>query len=121
MTRVKHWQDVASFGLGAWLALSPWALGYRGDPNAMGGAVIAGLALMAVALGAMFAPRAWEEWALALIGLFAIASPWLLRFHDQPAVMRNAVLTGLAVVVLAAWTLLSGRDAGTWSGKGAAH
>ena len=37
------------------------------------------------------------------------------------AVMRNAVLTGLAVVVLAAWTLLSGRDAGTWSGKGAAH
>ena len=62
MTRVKHWQDVSSFVLGAWLALSPWALGYRGDPNAMGGAVIAGLALMAVALGAMFAPRAWEEW-----------------------------------------------------------
>ena len=121
MTRVKHWQDVASFVLGAWLALSPWALGYQADPNAMGGAVIAGLALMAVALGAMFAPRAWEEWALALIGLFAIASPWLLGFTDQPAVMRNTVLTGIAVVVLAAWTLLSGRGTGSWSGKGAAH
>jgi hypothetical protein len=103
-----------------WLALSPWALGYQDDPNAMGSAVMAGLALIAVALGAIFAPRSWEEWSLALIGLFVIASPWLLGFNDQPAVMRHAVLTGLAVVVLAAWTLLTDRHRGTWSGSGAA-
>ena len=35
--------------------------------------------------------------------------------------MRNAVITGLAVVALAAWTVLTDKDHGSWSGKGAAH
>ena len=121
MTHLKHWQDVANFVLGMWLALSPWALGYQGDTTAMSSAVIAGVVLMAVALGAIFVPRAWEEWTQALIGLFVIASPWLLGFDDQQTVMRNAVLTGIAVVLLAAWTLLTDKDHGTWTDKSAAH
>lgn len=121
MTQLKHWQDVANFVLGVWLALSPWALGYQGDATAMSTAVITGVVLMAVALGAIFEPRAWEEWTQALIGLFLIASPWLLGFDDRQAVMRNAVITGIAVVALAAWTLLTDKDHGTWRGKSAAH
>ena len=54
-------------------------------------------------------------------GVFLIASPWLLGFDDRQAVMRNAVITGIAVVALAAWTLLTDKDHGTWRGKSAAH
>jgi len=122
MTQLKHWQDVANFVLGLWLALSPWAIGYQGDATATSTALVTGVVLMAVALGAIFAPRAWEEWTQALIGLAVMASPWLLGFNDQPVVMRNALLTGLAVVGLAGWTLLAHKDDGTWTGsKGAAH
>ena len=121
MTQLKHWQDVANLVLGVWLALSPWALGYQGDATTMTSAVIVGVALIAVALGAIFVPRAWEEWTQGLIGLFLMASPWLLGFNDRQAIMRNAVITGLAVVALAAWTVLTDKDHGSWSGKGAAH
>ena len=121
MTQLKHWQDVANFVLGVWLALSPWALGYQGDATVMSTAVITGVVLMAVALGAIFVPRAWEEWTQAVIGVFLIASPWLLGFNDQQTVMRNAVITGIAVLALAAWTLLADRGEGTWTGKSAAH
>ena len=121
MTQLKHWQDVANLVLGVWLALSPWAIGYQGDATAMTNAVIVGVALIAVALGAIFVPRAWEEWTQGLLGLWLIASPWLLGFNDQPAVMRNAVITGIAVVALAGWTLLTDKDFGTLGDKGAAH
>ena len=56
-----------------------------------------------------------------MAGVFLIASPWLLGFDDRQAVMRNAVITGIAVVALAAWTLLTDKDHGTWRGKSAAH
>jgi len=121
MTQLKHWQDVANLVLGVWLALSPWAIGYQGDATAMTNAVIVGVALIAVALGAIFVPRAWEEWTQGLLGLWLIASPWLLGFNDQQTVMRNAVLTGMAVVALAAWTLLTDRGQRTWTDKSAAH
>lgn len=105
MARIRHWQDVANAGLGAWLAASPWALGYQADTPATTSAVLAGLALLAVAVGATVALR-WGEWAACLIGLWLMASPWVLAINDHRAATRNAVAVGAAVVALALWSLL---------------
>src|SRR6187431_1831815 len=101
MRSPKHWQDAANASLGIWLILSPWVLGFQGMSMAMSNAVVMGLALVAVALGAMLLPQAWEEWSEGALGLWLLASPWLLGFGWQRDALLNTSLTGLVVLVLA--------------------
>lgn len=119
--KMKHWQDPVNALLGAWLVLSPWVLGYQGEGMAMANGVIIGLALIAAALGAIFVPRAWEEWTEVALGLWMIASPWALGFSAIPAAMWSAVLSGLAIVALAVWVLVTDKDYAGWWGDGVAH
>jgi SPW repeat len=114
MKQVKHWQDPVNAALGACLALSPWATGFSGDTVATANAVIIGLALIAGALGAMLFPRAWEEWIEAVLGLWLIVSPWALGFSTHADARRAAVVTGIAVAVLALWTLATDKDYRAW-------
>jgi hypothetical protein len=88
---MKHWQDPLNALVGAWLVLSPWAMGFEAQMAPTASSVVVGLALIAASLGAMFVPRAWEEWSQAVLGLWMIASPWLLGFSAQMDVMRVAV------------------------------
>lgn len=115
MTSVKHWQDPLNGILGLWLAASPWLLDYQDQTVAMWSAVIAGLALCAAALGAVFVPRAWEEWTEAALGVWMIVSPWVLSFSDHRIAMHSAAWTGVAALALALWTLLTDKDYSAWS------
>ena len=63
--------------LGLWVIISPWVLGFDGSTMAMSNSVIVGVLLVATALGAVFVPRAWEEWTEAGIGL------WLSYRHGS--------------------------------------
>jgi SPW repeat len=112
MKQVKHWQDPVNAVLGACLVLSPWAwaLGYVDHPMATFNAVIIGVALIATALGAMLFPKAWEEWAEAIMGLWMAISPWVLGFADRKLAMLVAVIVGAAVMLMALWTLATDKD-----------
>lgn len=114
MKQVKHWQDPVNGLLGAWLILSPWLAGFADQPAAMANFVIVGALLIAVALGAMFVPKAWEEWVEVALGLWLVASPWLLGFAGVALAMQNAVLVGLAVTLLALWVLGTDDEYGGW-------
>jgi len=114
MKQLKHWQDAVNAVLGVWLVLSPWAAGYWDDLAASTNAVLIGLALSAAALGAVLAPRAWEEWTEAVLGLWLIVSPWALGFSAVAAAMAVAVATGIIVMALALWTLATDRDYTGW-------
>lgn len=107
MKHLRHWQDPVNAVLGAWLVLSPWALGFSAETAAMANTVVVGIALVAVALGAIFVPRAWEEWTESALGVWMIASPWVLGFSALGVATRSAVATGIAVTALAAWTLVT--------------
>ena len=96
--------------LGVWVVLSPWALGFQDTTTAMSNAVVIGLALIAAAMGAILVPRAWEEWTEGALGLWLIASPWVLGFSTQRQAMLGAVVTGVLVAALALWTLLIDKD-----------
>ncbi len=120
MTRMKHWQDVVSAVFGVWLIVSAWALGFAGETAPMANAVIVGILLLGVALGAIFTPKAWEEWVELVLGLWLVASPWLLSFSAMREPRANAVIVGLIVAILALWVLLTDKDYGGWWRK-AAH
>lgn len=114
MRQPKHWQDLANAAIGLWVILSPWALGFQGMSMAMSNAVVMGLALVAAALGAMLLPQAWEEWGEGLLGLWLLASPWLLGFSAERGAMLSTALSGLAVLLLALWTLSTDDDYNGW-------
>jgi hypothetical protein len=111
MKQVKHWQDAVNAVLGVWLVLSPWALGFSGDAVAMGNFVVVGVLLLAAALGAIFLPRAWEEWTESVLGLWLVVSPWLIGYSGIENAKADAILSGLVILTLALWAL---QDEGGW-------
>ncbi|GAA4002412.1 SPW repeat protein [Comamonas faecalis] len=121
MKQVKHWQDPLNALLGAWLALSPWVLGYQDQMAPMANGIAIGLALIAASLGAIFVPRAWEEWTEGALGLWMVVSPWALGFSMHMDAMRNAVASGIVILVLALWVLATDKDYSAWMRHGAAH
>jgi ABC-type uncharacterized transport system permease subunit len=101
---MKHWQDSTNAALGAWLIVSPLALGFQGDWIALVNTAIVGVLLVSAALGAIFVPQAWEEWTETALGLWLAMSPWVLRFDSQMARINDVVI-GLLVLTLALWAL----------------
>jgi hypothetical protein len=110
MKNFKHWQDPVNAVLGVALGLSPWVLNFSDETVATSNAVLIGLALVAAALGAMLAPKAWEEWTEAILGLWMVISPWALSYSHVQAAMYVAVGGGLLVVMFALWTLATDKD-----------
>jgi hypothetical protein len=104
MKQQKHWQDPANAVLGVWLIFSPLILGFQSDLTAVVNAVLIGILLLAAALGAIFVPRAWEEWTESALGLWLTVSPWVIGTSAQSAKV-SAVVTGLVVLTLALWAL----------------
>lgn len=110
--KLKHWQDLVNILLGVWVVSSPWVVGFQDIPAAMANAAGVGMALIATALGAIFMPRAWEEWTEGALGVWMIASPWLLGFSAHSGALMSMLLTGAAVMALALWALLTDKDYG---------
>lgn len=106
MMKIKHWQDPVNALLGAALMLSPWVAGYQDEARALLNASAVGALLLAVALGATFVARAWEAWTETALGVWLMASPWLLDFAAHQTAATVAVATGVVVTLLALWALL---------------
>jgi hypothetical protein len=121
MKPLKHWTDAVNAVLGVWLVVSPWLMGYQDASAAMWNAVIVGAALVAAALGAIFVPRAWEEWTEGGLAVWLVASPWLLGFAAMEAAMLTAVATGVVIFALALWTLTTDSEYNDWWHKATGH
>jgi hypothetical protein len=101
---MKHWQDRANAVLGGWLIVAPFVLSFQSDLVALTNTMVVGLLLLATALGAIFVPRAWEDWTETALGLWLAVSPWILGF-TTPSARVNAVVSGLVILTLALWAL----------------
>lgn len=112
----QHWQDRLIALVGFWLLLS--ALFLVGD---MRGAFWETLTIwnfalcgaVAVSLGvlAMTTFQLWQEWLAAVVGVWLIASSWVLDVVDQPIVLWNSILSG-SLLVLASALAMSGDEGG---------
>ena len=112
----KHWQDWGNLVLGLWIFASPWVLqlttatgaeatGGAANNAAMWSLYIVGIAIAVLAVTALFAFQAWEEWTNVALGVWLFVSPWVLGFSSSTLLMWNAVIAGALVVVLAGWAI----------------
>ena len=106
MKRNLMFMDWANLVLAVLLVISPWVLAFPAGA-ATYNAVIVGLVIGLVAIGAIVAFAQWEEWVNLILGAWAFISPFLLGFAASAAAMWTHVIIGLVVAVLAAIELWS--------------
>jgi len=113
--KTNRWPDWLNMLLGAWLFASPWLLHYAEDlPRAAWSAWISGAAIVLFAAIALYKPKAVEEIANALLGVWVAVSPWVLGFAANRDITTNAILVGVLTALLAIWTAKLGHHKGTW-------
>ena len=95
------WPRAVEVMLGIWLALSPWIFGHFGRQPLTASDLLAGLAVVVLALLSFF-PRLHR----AHLGLLAVAA-WLAGFayfgygHPIPPGAQNELLVGLTLILIA--------------------
>jgi hypothetical protein len=105
---MRKWQresvlDLYNLLLAAVLFASPWLFRLTNGPGKLdlwATSAVIGL----ISLAAIIAYKDWEEWANILLGLWLIASPWLLGFAHTRA-MNLSIGIGIVVTFLAALDL----------------
>jgi hypothetical protein len=100
--KALNWANVA---LGVWLLMAPFALSYERIQAALWEDVVVGLLIAAYSLW-----RALEieqmtvgNWIVGALGLWTLVSPYVLHFSGATIAMRNNVIVGAAVTILAIW------------------
>ena len=91
--------DFYNLFLAAVLFISPWLFRLTNGPGKVDLWVTSAI-IGVVSLAAIIAYRDWEEWVNVLLGLWLIASPWLLGFPHTRA-MHLSIGIGVFVVLLA--------------------
>jgi SPW repeat len=109
--RIQHWQDAGSLLMGVWLILSPFALGFAGAEVWI--TIALGLCVILFAVEGFVIPSYLEEWGEILIGLALVAVPWTVGYQSVSAT-ASSVVSGILVILLAAWELTTDRDFSTW-------
>lgn len=106
----KRWQDKLNLVLGAWMFLSPFILLNPYSPIQFdivtGHSFLMGLAIMLVAVAAIYRFYVWEEWLEAVLGVWLIVSPFVLGFSNVSIAMYNHIIVGLIIAADAIWVLL---------------
>ena len=101
--RAESILDLYNLVLAMLLFVSPWLFAH-----ASGAAAIdlraSGAAIAIISLAAMVVFSNWEEWANLLLGIWLVASPWVLGFAHTSA-MHFSTGVGAAVAFLAALEL----------------
>jgi len=114
----QQWEDWASWMLGLWLLLSPWALFFDQETVALENALAVGALIIVAEIVELSVFRDWEEWINVVLGAWLAVSPWVLGVVSAAA-RWNFVIVGALVVALALYELKemagsadSGRRAG---------
>jgi hypothetical protein len=100
-----RWHDWITLIFGFWLLISPWWLQYfTGRPYtdqtaASWNSILFGIAVVYVAIWALAQPQKWEEWINLVLGVWLIASPWVLGFHAYTIATVNLVTVGLVIAL----------------------
>jgi hypothetical protein len=108
--RIRHWQDVASFSLGVWLVVSPFALGF--SEAALWITIVLGLSVILLAVEGFVIPSYLEEWGEILFGLALLAVPWTVGYEVSATI--NSMVSGALVILFAVSDLMTDRDFITW-------
>jgi hypothetical protein len=105
---MKRWQDWVNLALGAWMIISPSALGFADSGNvAAWSAWVFGAGIVMFAGMAASMRKAWEEGINIVLGIGLLISPWAFEFASQSTPTSNAAIVGVLVAALALWAMMS--------------
>jgi hypothetical protein len=101
---MKKWRsesvlDLYNVALAGVLFVSPWLFKLT-NGTARTDFWISAVAILAISLAAVLAYANWEEWANLLLGIWLIASPWILGFAHVRA-MHFAIALGALIAFMA--------------------
>lgn len=91
--------DVYNLFFAAVLFISPWLFKLTNSQGKIDLWVTSAI-IVVLSLAAIIAYRDWEEWINVLMGVWLIASPWLLGFPHTRA-MHLSIGFGVVIVLLA--------------------
>jgi len=104
------WEDWVDMVLGAWLAMSPWILGFSDShPAATRNALIVGIVVAALSALTFLAYSVIEEWVDVVLGAWLIVSPWVLSGSPNLAVVADFVIVGALVAGLSGYEIWASR------------
>jgi amino acid permease len=112
-----RWQKVANFLLAISLIVSPWAFAYADHTAAALNATLTGVAIALVAVLAPAAYEEWQEWITAALAGWLIVSPYLLGFGTMHTASWTHVIVGVLVAVLTLWAGITARYGGSAASK----
>jgi hypothetical protein len=100
----RRWLDWVIVILGFWLIASPRVFTLAADDGpAAWSSRIVGAGLLALAAFSMYKPAVWVESVGAVLGVWLIASPWILETTHVSSAAANVVIVGLLVIGYAIW------------------
>jgi hypothetical protein len=108
----QQWRPWLVGVIGLWVIASPYLLGVPFVDEARAGAfrwsfVGPGALAVLLSIGALTAHQSWETGLAGAVGLWLILTPSMVGFIDTPSAVLSAVASGMAMVALAAWSIMS--------------
>ncbi|MCH5672463.1 SPW repeat protein [Streptomyces gilvus] len=87
---------------GLYLAISPWVVGFNGDPLAVSNLVTGiALAVLAIGFGSAYERTYGMGWVAMAIGIWAIIAPWAVQHASATTgTIVSNVVTGAVAVLL---------------------
>jgi hypothetical protein len=104
MERWRSQTNLLTALFGILLFISPWLLGFSREPAGWN-AFVSGAVLAAISIAAVVRYSEWEEWVDFVVGMWILASPWMLNYPSGATATKLHVLVGVIVTVLAAMEL----------------
>jgi hypothetical protein len=104
------WEDWVDMVLGAWLAISPWILGFSDSaPGATRNALIVGIAVAVLSASTFLVYHVIEEYIDVVLGIWLIISPWVLSASGDAGVVADFVIVGALVAGLSGYEIWASR------------
>jgi SPW repeat-containing protein len=92
--------DVHNLALAAFLFVAPWLFSYASQ-SARADDWVSSAIVLASSVAVLLAFREWEAWVSMIVGLWVLASPWLLGFQHAWAMVVNVTVGALIAFVSA--------------------
>lgn len=106
----RNWHDFLEFLLGAWIIVSPFALGFISLGNPAGTAILIGALVIGFMVVGVSMPSYWEEWVSFVLGTALLVSPWVFGYGEAVIATTNAVICGALLMGLAVIGLIRERS-----------
>jgi len=97
--------------LGLLMVAAPWVLGFSSDTSAMWTSVALGAILFVLAAVEAYQKDKvmWEYWTAGLVGILAIAAPFVLGFSALTAALWSLIILGGLAILVSGYKVLMGQ------------